>query len=525
MGGSTATKPANSSTPADDGWPSYDEAVASELSTPMLVILTDFSDTDIADYLPSPDEAWAKLMFGRSQAQGNHYWYEITRGRFQLLPAAEKFGIANDGVIHVHVSATKPTSGSYTVEQEPWIPEALDLASEYVDFDSFDKDGDGHLSNRELSVVFPLNLDFAQIANGAGAQANIQLEHPIRNSNVILDKFLRVEDDYTSIGTPLHELGHHIFDLDHFVAPTEHCLMGLGAYAEDPQITLLHSSSHYATRPTGLMGYHQIRMGLVTPTRVSQTARGVKLYSSHHLQYNLLELPVQDGFVYLENRTKEGYDQSIPFCNGAEGGLFPTEISQYLRPLNIPGIAARAGKTSFDEPDDTVCDVYALAGFNDSFSIGQFTISNVSAAGPVMTLDITKRELTPAIDHYVVRYWIINPDKEGYRMFHNVRVDDNDKLDVDFATFPSGDDASAWFTISLEAYYNTGEVRSVNAEATWTPSSEYLSPDVMPINQTMPKSDAIVHLLLNPSATKVTSADLLVSHADFNATIHFVNVP
>lgn len=525
-GGSTASATTNPVGNLYEGWPSYDDAVANDRSTPVLIILTDFSDSDIGDYLPSPDQAWAKLMFGRNQGQGNHYWYEITRGQFQMLPANESYGTANDGVVHVHLTSAKPTSGTFVVEEQPWIPEALDLAAEHVDFAKFDRDGDGHLSNGELSVMLPLNLDFAQI-NGAGAQANIALNHQIQGTNVVLDMFSRVEDDYTSIGTPLHELGHHIFDLDHFASPTDHCLMGLGAYAEDPVITRLHlPNSHYATRPTGLMAWHQIQMGLVTPTRITETTRGVELYSSHHLQFNVIELPVKDGFVYLENRTRVGYDQSIPFCNGDTGALFVTEISQYLQPLNLPGLTARFAKTTFDEPDDSVCDTYALAGTNDTFSIGQFTISNVSNAGSVMTLDITKRDLAPSIDHYKVRYWVINPDNEGYRMFHNVPVQQNGTLEVDFATFPFGDDPSAWFTISLEAYYTTGEVRSVNAEATWTSSHEYLFPDILLINQMMPKSDAIVHLLLNPSATsKVTSADLQVSHADFTTTIRFINMP
>ncbi len=508
------------------GWPTYEQAVAAQRSTPLLVILTDFSDSDIASYLPDPDRAWAALMFGRNQGQANNYWYDVSRGQFQLIPARDSYGVVNDGVVRVHVSAKKPTTGQYVIQDQPWIAEALDLASQYVRFSDYDKNGDGHIGNLELSVLVPLNLDYANMA-GAGAEANIEINHAIPNSGVTVDKFLRVEDNYTSIGTPSHELGHHIFDLEHFAGPTTHDLMGLGAYAEDPVITTLHTTtSHYATRPAGLMARHQVQMGLVTPTRITDTTLGVKLYSSHHLQYNVIELPVLDGYVYLENRTAEGYDRSIPFCDGSTGALFPTEVSQYVQPLDIPGITRNAQATVFDEPDGSLlCDAYALAGHNASFSYGQFTISNVSAAGQVMTFDVTKRNMTPSIDHFKLRYWVVNPNKEGYRMFHSVRVQANTTTNVDFASFPSGTDPSAWFTISLEAYYTTGEVRSVNADATWTTTSKYLFPDVLPINQTMPKSDAIVHLLLIPSATKEKSADLDVGYAGFTTRIHFVNLP
>src|SRR5262249_31369652 len=159
--------------------------------------------------------------------------------------------------VHVHLSSAKPTSGSFTtMDMHPWLGEAVNLAAQSVKFADFDKDHDGHLSNRELSVMVPLNLDYANIS-GAGAESNIMIEQPSSGPGVTLDKIARIEDDYTSIGTPCHELGHHVFDLDHFVAPTTHDLMGLGAYAEDPVITTLHTTTnHYATRPTGLMAYH-----------------------------------------------------------------------------------------------------------------------------------------------------------------------------------------------------------------------------------------------------------------------------
>jgi len=41
--------------------------------------------------------------------------------------------------------------------------------------------------------------------------------------------------------------------------------------------------------------------------------------------------------------------------------------------------------------------LYALAGHNDTFTYGGWKISNVSAPGPTMTLDIEKLPVTPAI--------------------------------------------------------------------------------------------------------------------------------
>src|SRR5262249_9160179 len=155
---------------------------------------------------------------------------------------------------------------------------------------------DGHVQNHELGVMFVLNLDYSFI-DGAGAEANIQIDHTIPGQNVVLDKFARVQKDYTSIGTPCHELAHHFLDLKHAPAPTDHDLMGLGAYAEDPVITELHNpANHYATRPTSLTGIQKVLAGFVTPTTITETSLGVKLYSPHTLEYNVLKIPVADGF-------------------------------------------------------------------------------------------------------------------------------------------------------------------------------------------------------------------------------------
>ncbi len=408
-GGSAGATGGSGGTPAMEWpWPSYDDAKASPKSTRLLVVLLDFNDSDVATLIPEPEPAWSKLIFGTAQAQGNHYWYETSAGQFQLLPAQESSGVADNGVARVKLASARPTDGQFVVEQQTWIPEALDQLATDVDFDAFDTNGDGTLQNTELSVLFILNLPYAQI-NGAGAQANILLSHPIAGSGVVLDKFARSQVDYSSIGTPMHELGHHILDLDHGPQPSEHDLMGLGAYNEDPVITTLHDpNSHYATRPAGLGGLNKIAAGFVAPTRITETTRGLKLYAPETgKMYNVLELPVQDGFLYLENRTAWGYDRSIPFCDGAAGGLFAVDASQYMSPLNFPAIESRPPLASFDSPDEIFCDYYALAGHNAPVSFGGWQLENVSEAGPVMTLDLVKTDAprqhralqVPLLDH------------------------------------------------------------------------------------------------------------------------------
>jgi M6 family metalloprotease-like protein len=526
-GGSGGTSP-DAGAPVHPGWPTYEQAGAAPLSTPLLIILTDFSDSDIASYLPNPDVAWSNLMFGRNQGQGNHYWYEVTMGQLQLIKAHESYGQADDGVIRVRLSESKPTTGTYVVQDQPWIPEALDQAAQYVRFADYDLDHNGSISNRELSVLFVLNLENINTAS-AGAEANIKINHAIDGNGVILEKFLRVVHRYTSIGTPCHELGHHILGLSHAPNPTVHDLMGMGAYAEDPVITLLSSSTdHYATRPTGPTAMGRIIGGLVTPTAITDTTPGLQLYSPQSINYNVIKLPITDGYLYLENRTAEGYDRSIPFCNGHTGGIFATDPAQYLMPLDIPGIASRNPAVTYDGNDDeTICNFYALKGYNDTFTIGQYTISNVSAPGPVMTLDITRNNTTSVIDNYKYEYWIDDPNRSGYRMRHFVPAPANGTTDIDFATFPSGTDPKGYFTMNLIAYYNTGEIRSVNADATWASTSSYLTVQSSGRfqNPGTTRDDAIVPLQINAGVTRTPTAVVNISHGSFSTSMRLINIP
>jgi hypothetical protein len=120
-----------------------------------------------------------------------------------------------------------------------------------------------------------------------------------------------------------------------------------------------------------------------------------------------------------------------------------------------------------------------------------------------MTLDIVKNEVEPVIEHYKFRYWVINPDKEGYRMWRRVEATPGGNVTIDFATFPFGDDAEGYFTISLEGYYNTGEVRAFNVDTVWASDSPYVS--VASIgsftNPGAVLADAIIQIALDTSAT------------------------
>jgi M6 family metalloprotease-like protein len=504
-------------------WPSYEEAEENPRSAPVLVLLLDFADSDQNELLPNAEERWGKMMFGREQSNGNHYWYQTSGGQFQLLPAAETQLTPNNGVVHVKVSESKPTSGVLLAQDQPWLAEALDLSAEFVDFDGFDQDGDGVLKNSELSVFFVINWEFEQIAN-APAEANIMLDHPIAGTGVTLEKFARDMYLHTSIGIAMHELGHHILDLDHTPSPTDHDLMGIGSYWPDPVVSTLHDPNWFnATRPTQLKAMHKLRAGFVTPTEITGSMKGVKLYAPElGKQYNVLKLPIVGGFLLIDNRHAAGYDLSIPYCNEEEGALFVDEVSQYLNPLSLTGAPPNPAM-EFEDPWPTLCDIYSLAGHNDEFSHGGWKISNVSAPGPVMTLDIEKLDLTPAVDHYTLETWW---DVDGRRVRYQTRLD-GAASSFDFSRLSGGTSITGFVSIGINAWYTTGEMRSVSLDTLYSSDSPYLAVANAGefTNGGCPTPDTLTYVTIDPNAPRVTSAKVTFKTGSLDHTVTFTNLP
>jgi len=330
---------------------------------------------------------------------------------------------------------------------------------------------------------------------------------------------------HTSIGISMHELGHHILDLDHTPGPTDHDLMGLGEYWPDPVIpTLSDPTSFNATRPTQLKAMHKVRAGWVKPTEITGSMQGVKLNAPElGKQYNVLKLPVVGGFLLLDNRTAAGYDQSIPFCAQEKGALFVDDISQYLQPLVLTNGAAPNMQSDYVETIPTLCDVYSLAGHNASFTYGGWTISNVSGPGPTMTLDIEKLAVTPSISNYALRtFW----DDAGRRVGHRTRLDGASST-FDYSKLSGGTSITGFVSMGLYANYTTGESRSVALDTTYTSDSPYIEIANAGrfTNGGAPMADSLIYVTFHPEAAHVTSANVTFKTGTFTHTITFTNLP
>ena len=152
-------------------------------TAPLLVLLIDFSDTDTDARLPESELRWSGLMFGNEQGEANHYWDEVLGGRFTTEPAIETAGNVDDGVIRIRLPY--PWTNTLT-EDQPWLPDALDAASAFMDFQAYDTNG-GVAKPRSVFAYSTLtSISMAVRALRRTSILGIQLPTPVLSSRNLL---------------------------------------------------------------------------------------------------------------------------------------------------------------------------------------------------------------------------------------------------------------------------------------------------------------------------------------------------
>jgi M6 family metalloprotease-like protein len=121
----------------------------------ILVLLVEFEN-----YAGSTSVAsWHDKIFGPSNSI-NHYYQEVSFGKLDLAPAEESHGVSGDGIVgwiklegfdHPY-SSDNPNYTGMEKSQEI-VQKALLAANDFVNFASFDIDGDGFIAYDELHIM------------------------------------------------------------------------------------------------------------------------------------------------------------------------------------------------------------------------------------------------------------------------------------------------------------------------------------------------------------------------------------
>jgi M6 family metalloprotease-like protein len=132
----------------------------------VLVILVQFTDRA----LMTTEAQWADLIFdGTTFSKLRHYFKQASYNYTDFIPASESYGTPDNGVVVVSLPYNHPnTAGNIDDRNRQITRDALIASDPYVDFASFDTDGNGYISTNELHIVI-VAAGYEAAYGGAGA--------------------------------------------------------------------------------------------------------------------------------------------------------------------------------------------------------------------------------------------------------------------------------------------------------------------------------------------------------------------
>jgi M6 family metalloprotease-like protein len=138
-----------------DGFPFADffNSTAGQEDRPLLVIYARWNDVGYPTAFDA--QTVASRFFGTGLPSTTFpsvgdYFRRLSFNKLYVFPAQETQGTPNDGVVQVHVPGTK--AEFFALSNAARNRRLLELADPFVDFASFDTDGNGSLSSLELAV-------------------------------------------------------------------------------------------------------------------------------------------------------------------------------------------------------------------------------------------------------------------------------------------------------------------------------------------------------------------------------------
>lgn len=293
---------------------------------PLLVVIVDYSDNKIQ----SPDSTWQNKIFGSTEGTMNDYYREVSNGRFKYLPATETQGTANDGIVHVALNYPNPNPIAQDKVTRGVLTEVLGKVNQYVNFAQFDKDGDGTVDPRELSVIFVLaGEEYAYGGSTGGVWAHMgpfySDEAPTTFDGTRIGRYAvfgeRHADHDATMGVIAHEIGHLTFGLPDLYEPAGNFqnwdLMANGSWG------MKNGDVYFGQTPPHMSGYCKVLAGFVTPTEVElmYAPANMSLYAPKNAGYNVAKILTNlwSEYFLVEQRRIEGYDRGITTDTSAYG--------------------------------------------------------------------------------------------------------------------------------------------------------------------------------------------------------------
>ena len=268
------------------------------------------------------------------------YFSKASYGKVTLSPADEIFGTHNNGVVGwVDLEYNHPNTGSSTdTRNQTLTMNAILKADPYVDFSSYDEDGDGYVDADELAiVVIVAGYERASSVNSPNVWGHRwSLGSPPTVDGVIVGNYHGSRGGYAqfgevhsnhqaTMGIMVHELGHLIFGLPDLY-DTDQSSEGIGAYGVMGAGSWGKASSDTYSGETPVLpcAWSRYNLGWIDGTEstsgtVSIVAAGSSSANSSNAAYRLITDSYNEYF-WVENRQLVGYDAGLERWLGAGAG-------------------------------------------------------------------------------------------------------------------------------------------------------------------------------------------------------------
>lgn len=293
---------------------------------PMVVIYVEFADEKFGDTKPPPGDKWTdtdsmdasdihERFFGEDFPSVVGYFDESSNEHLLLTPANESDdsngGDENDGVISIKINKNKTgwVFGDGALEWHEQQEKILDAASSHINFGEFDTNGDGRVTEDELTIVRH-DVDLGVIPDGSGGIRNaptgleidgVTLGRPGQGFKVMNS------GTATNLMTLVHEIGHQAFDMpDTYAQGAENIgfELDIGGFTSNvADATLFHPNA-----------WHAMHLGWIDPVVVTESGFyevPSEPYGSSFILYD----PAKDtdNYFIVENRGAIAgtYDQGV----------------------------------------------------------------------------------------------------------------------------------------------------------------------------------------------------------------------
>lgn len=318
-----------------------------------------------------------------------NYYSTMSKGAVAISPVSETHGTANDGVVGwIRLGATTPeatASSTSSFKSNRVASDAITGAMSYMDFTTYDTDGNGVITNREVGILIVLagyEGSFGRDESGAVLAGDTSTPRiwgqsrsfspafsgvsiPTQSSNGKTVSINTSNGGFTysvigerhgghvaTMGIMVHEMGHSVFNLpDLYDISSASYGIGIWSSMSYGSWGQKVGDSAPGDTPVALDAWSRVALGWVTPTTPTSGSTAT-FNSAAGSSGNVIKLPTSTNNEYflVENRQKEGYDQGLTYLiyTSTYGGLAVWHIDDNVGSARLNNDNANASHKRVD---------------------------------------------------------------------------------------------------------------------------------------------------------------------------------